>query len=69
MGQFKIQIDLSQWRLFIDSSNKGLKVVLLNNDVTFAPILVDHSIDLKETKNLKTFSSGTQTMDGYCVDI
>ncbi|XP_073537590.1 uncharacterized protein [Phyllobates terribilis] len=38
MGQFKIQNDLAQWRLFIVSSKRSLKAVLLNNGSFYASI-------------------------------
>ena len=43
-----------EWRLFIDSSKRSLKVVLLHNGNRFAPIPIAHSTKLKETyENLK----------------
>jgi len=46
MGQFKIQYDTSQWRLFIDSSKSG---ILLNNGGIYASIPVEHSVYLNDT--------------------
>ena len=45
----------SEWRLFIDSSKKNMKCVLLHNGNKFAFILIGHSIQMKKTyKNMKT---------------
>jgi hypothetical protein len=41
--------DPNDWRLFIDSSKKSLKAVLLHNGNKFASIPVANSIHLKET--------------------
>lgn len=49
MEKFKIQYDSSQWRLFIDSSKRSLKAVLLHNGGYYASIPVGHSVHLKET--------------------
>ncbi|CAN2389181.1 hypothetical protein PRIEUP_LOCUS18277 [Pristimantis euphronides] len=49
MGQFKIQYDSAQWRLFIDSSKRSLKAVLHHNSGFYASIPVGHSVHLKET--------------------
>ncbi|CAN2390253.1 hypothetical protein PRIEUP_LOCUS289 [Pristimantis euphronides] len=49
MGKFKIQYDSAQWRLFIDSSKRSLKAVLLHNGGFYASIPVSHSVHLKET--------------------
>ncbi|CAN2390025.1 hypothetical protein PRIEUP_LOCUS61 [Pristimantis euphronides] len=49
MGQFKIQYDSAQWHLFIDSSKRSLKAVLLHNSGFYASIPVGHSVHLKET--------------------
>ncbi|XP_043287550.1 uncharacterized protein [Venturia canescens] len=37
-----------EWRLFIDSSKRSLKAVLLHNGYTYAPIPIAHSTKLKE---------------------
>ena len=43
-----------EWRLFIDSSKRSLKAVLLHNGNRFAPIPIAHLTKLKETyENLK----------------
>ena len=36
------------WRSFIDSSKTSLKNVLLNNGKRFVPVLIGHSIKVKE---------------------
>jgi len=36
------------WRLFIDSSMRSLKAVLLHNTNKYAPIPIAHSVTLKE---------------------
>lgn len=44
----------SEWRLFLDSSTKSFKAVLLHNGNVFAPIPVAHSVVLKEEyENIK----------------
>ena len=40
--------DLNEWRLFIDSSKKGLKCVLLHNGNLFGAIPIGRSVYLKE---------------------
>lgn len=40
MGQFKILYDATEWRLFIDSSKRSLKAVLLHNRGVYASIPV-----------------------------
>ena len=45
----------SEWRLFIDSSSKSLKAVLLHNGNKYPSLPLAHSVHLKETyKNVKT---------------
>jgi len=52
MGQ---KYDPTEWRLFIDSSNRSLKGVLLHNGNEFASLPVAHSVQMKETyANMKT---------------
>lgn len=54
MDTFKISYDPAQWRLFIDSSKRSLKAVLLHNGGFYASIPIGHSVHLKETyKNLE----------------
>ena len=46
---------LLEWRLFIDSSKRSMKCVLLHNGNKLAFILIGHSIQMKETyENTKT---------------
>ena len=50
-----IDYDPSDWRLFIDSSVKSLKAVLLHNGNEFPSIPVGHSVHMKEEyENFKT---------------
>ena len=49
MGQFNIPYAPGDWRLFIDSSKRSLKAVLLHNGNMYASIPVGHSVHLKET--------------------
>ena len=42
------QYDPNEWRLFIDSSKKSPKCVLLHNGNLFRAIPIDHSVYLKE---------------------
>lgn len=46
-----IEYNPAEWRLFIDSSSRSLKAVLLNNGNKFASIPVGHSVQLSETHN------------------
>jgi len=41
--------DVNEWRLFIDSSKRSLKGVLLHNSNQLASIPIEHSVHLKET--------------------
>ena len=43
--------DAMGWRLFIDSSSKSLKAVLLQNGNCFLSIPLGHSVQMKETHN------------------
>ncbi|CAH2096329.1 unnamed protein product [Euphydryas editha] len=54
METFKILYDPAHWRIFIDSSKRSLKAVLLHNGSFYASIPLGHSVYLKETyKNLE----------------
>ena len=45
----------SEWRLFIDSSKRSLKCVLLHNGNKLASVPIGHSIQMKETyENMKS---------------
>ena len=48
MARFKIEYGPVEWRLFIDSSKRSLKAVLLHNGNKYASIPVGHSVHLKE---------------------
>lgn len=54
MNFFNVTYDPTQWRLFIDSSKRSLKGVLLHNGNLFGSIPIIHSVHLKESyENLK----------------
>jgi hypothetical protein len=44
-----VEYKTGEWRLFIDSSKRSLKVVLLHNGNLLASVPVVHSVHLKET--------------------
>ena len=46
-----LEYDATKWMLFIDSSNRALKVVLVHNGNSFSSIPIEHSIQMKETHN------------------
>ena len=46
--KFSIKYEPSNWRLFIDSSTKSLKAILLHNGNVYAPLPVAHSVVLNE---------------------
>lgn len=48
MEQLKITYNVNEWRLFIDSSKRSLKAVLLHNGNKYASVPVGHSVYLKE---------------------
>lgn len=55
MKEMKIDHDPSEWRLFLDSSMKSFKVVLLHNGNTKPTIPIAYSTTMKETyENCKT---------------
>ena len=43
-----LQYDPVEWRLFIDSSSRSLKAVLLYNGNAVASVLVGHSVQMSE---------------------
>lgn len=47
---FGISYSPDEWRLFIDSSKRSLKAVLLHNGNKYASIPVGHSVIMKETR-------------------
>ena len=46
-----LEYDDTEWRLFIDSSSKSLKLVLLHNRNSFSTIPIKQSVQMKETHN------------------
>ena len=44
-----LKYDAMEWGLFIDSSNRSIKTVLLNNGNEFSSIPVGHSVEMKES--------------------
>ena len=44
-----LQYNATEWRLFIDSSSKSLKAVLLHNGNKFSSVPIGHSVQMKET--------------------
>ncbi|GFX46375.1 uncharacterized protein TNCV_238371 [Trichonephila clavipes] len=48
LEMFKIMYEPKDWRLFTDSSKRGLKAVLLHNGNRYASVPVGHSVHLKE---------------------
>ncbi|GFS69422.1 uncharacterized protein TNCV_3401081 [Trichonephila clavipes] len=48
LEMFKIMYEPEEWRLFIDSSKRSLKAVLLHNGNRYASVPVGHSVHLKE---------------------
>lgn len=46
---FNIEYNANDWRLFIDSSKRSLKAVLLYNGNTYASLPIAHSVYLKES--------------------
>ena len=49
MSTFKVQYIAENWKLFIDSSKRSIKAVLLHNGNKYASIPAGHSVQLKET--------------------
>ncbi|GFU68736.1 uncharacterized protein TNCV_4400141 [Trichonephila clavipes] len=47
LEMFKIMYEPKEWRLFIDSSKRSLKAVLLHNGNRYASVPVGHSVHLK----------------------
>jgi len=48
INEFNIAYRATDWRLFIDSSTRSLKAVLLHNGNQYAPLPVGHSVVLNE---------------------
>ena len=45
-----IAYSASDWRLFIDSSNRSLKAVLSHNDYVYTSIPIAHFVEMKEDR-------------------
>jgi len=48
INEYNISYEANNWRLFIDSSTRSLKAVLLHNGNQYAPLPVGHSVALNE---------------------
>lgn len=57
MGLFGIAYATSQWRLYIDGSERSLKVVLLNNGTQYASLPVRHSVYLVDSYKPFSYNS------------
>jgi hypothetical protein len=54
MQKFGVEYKVKEWRLFIDSSKRRLKAVILHNCYNYASLPIGHSVHLKESyENLK----------------
>ena len=49
MVELQLEHTSGQWRLFIDSSQVSLKIVLLHNGNKFPPFLLAHAVRMVET--------------------
>jgi hypothetical protein len=49
MQKFGVEYKVNEWRLFIDSSKRSLKAVLLHNGNNYASLPIGHSVHLKES--------------------
>jgi hypothetical protein len=49
MEKFNFEYDVNEWRLFIDSTKRSLKTVLLHSGSKYASVSVGHSVHLKES--------------------
>jgi hypothetical protein len=49
MQKFGVEYTVNEWRLFIDSSKRSLKAVLLHNGNNYASSPIGHSVHLKES--------------------
>jgi hypothetical protein len=57
MQKFTIEYEVNEWQLFIDSSIRSLKAVLLHNGNNYTSLPVGHSVHLKESyENLELSS-------------
>ena len=68
-----VSYDPNDWRLFLDSSKRSLKCVLLHNGNEYASVPIGHSVHAKETyENVKRFLSLIKYDDHkwvICVDL
>lgn len=49
IAKLGVNYNATEWRIFIDSSKRSLKAVLLHNGNRYASVPVGHSVQLKET--------------------
>jgi hypothetical protein len=49
MQKFGVEFKVNEWRLFIDSSKRSLKAVLLNNGNNYASLPIGNSVHLTES--------------------
>jgi hypothetical protein len=49
MEKLNIEYDVNEWRIFIDSSKRSLRSVLLHNGSKYVSVPVGHSVHLKES--------------------
>jgi len=49
MSELGASYEASDWRLFIDSSKRSLKAVLLHNGNELASVPIAHSVEMTET--------------------
>jgi hypothetical protein len=50
MQTFDVEYNVNEWRLFIDSSKRSLKAVLLHKDNYYASLRIGHPVHLKESE-------------------
>jgi hypothetical protein len=49
MQKFGVEYKVNEWRLFIDSSKRSLKAVLLHNSNNYNSLPIGHSVHFKES--------------------
>jgi hypothetical protein len=64
MEKFNIEYDVYEWRLFINSSKRSLKAVLLHSGSKYASVPVGHSVHLKESYENLALVLTIRIMDG-----
>jgi hypothetical protein len=65
--KYGVEYKVNEWRLFIDSSKRSLKAVLLHNGNNYASLPIGQSVHLKESyENLELVLTkmDTQLMTG-----